>query len=227
MNKLYQIFFTAALLCIQSMATAGWPNVPEPPRASLTPFAGNLNYNGLNMRSWMFKSASSVEQVLEYYRNKWTDQQIVENRYAQWQQISNKKGKYFITIQVQDGPIKGSIGRINILELDPNANTTKLARDIPMLSSSKVLNDIKSTDKLYAARTIALINSFSLSSNIQFYNDHYRANGWGLVQNNPVEGKAHLLIFKKSSDEITIMINRKQNETAVLINQTNLRGWLN
>ena len=224
--RLARLLAMLGLLCLPiSPALAGWPKVEPPPHAELAPFAGDLNYNGLNMRAWVFTSSASAQQVLQFYRDRWADLEMVENRFGPWQQISYKKQRYFITVQVQDGG-NGSHGRISIMELNENANTTRLASNVPMMSGSKVLNDINSSDAINKSRTVALINSYSLSSNVSFYQEHYTAQGWTLVQNNPVEEKAHLLLFKKSSEEITVMITHKTHETDVLINQVKRRGWL-
>lgn len=226
-NKAFETIIIGLLFAMYlTPAVAGWPSVAKPPNAELAPLAGDLNYNGINMRAWVFQSPASVHQVLQYYRNRWADQQVVENQFGPWQQISYKSDNHFITVQVQNGAGRGSTGRISIMELNEHANTTRLARDVPMMRGSKVLNDITSNDAIRNARSVALVNTFSLSSNVQFYQDRYRATGWGLTQDNNVDGKGHLLVFKKSADEITVVINRKGNETAVMINEVSQRGWL-
>lgn len=218
------LFITLLLLC--TAANAGWPGAEKPPGAVLEPMGGNLKYNGMQMRSWVFRTPLSSDKVLEYYRNRWRDKEADESQFGNWQQISRKHGGYFITVQLQDGPASGTIGRINIMQIRSfDEINRRNGAGIPMPGGSHVVNDIDSDDEQHQVRTVALVNQHSVDSNVQFYLSHYQNSHWGVSEDRKVNDKAHVLIFRKSSQEVTIMINDTGTDTAVMINQTGARTW--
>jgi len=226
MNKPLVFILVMFLLLFSRMTYAGWPSTEKPPGAKLEPMGGEMNYNGHEMRSWVFHTPISVDRVLEFYRNRWSSYDLDETEVGPWQQISRKKGRYFITVQIQDGPMQGTIGRINMMDLNTlKKSHAKLGKGVPKLSGSIVMNDISSNDENKIARTVTLSNKHSIESNTAFYLNHYRADNWSVSENTPFTDIGRLIVLKKSADEITITISDTGEDTAILINKTKVHRW--
>ena len=84
-----------------------------------------------------------------------------------------------------------------------------------------VLSDVSSKDVGSRGRTIMMSNSFSVSSNVDYYRDHYRQNGWRTMMDqgtNRSDG-GHALVFIKSGTEIAVVASRENGKTNIIFNE--------
>lgn len=195
-----------------------WPAFPEPPKSDVKWMLRNTQINGMPMKVKVFHSEASVNHVLNYYRNKWNNH-YAENKQGLWQQISKIDKRYMYLVQVQ-ADSKGSWGRLSVTDLR-DITTPAQGRGIPMMRNSKVFSDIDDSDKGWRARTVGLINDFSINSNWQFYKQHYSKRGWQAFINQSTPDNSKVLVFRQGNEDINITLHENNGKTQVLFNKVN------
>lgn len=225
-KKTIVIFFI--FISFSSVVNA-WPKVMFPPQAEAKiNLADEMFVNGVPMQISMFKTRLSVEQVLQFYRNRWASD-FSESVYEPWRQISHYKNKYFITIQLRSADVISNgfetLGRVNVSYFDEKAQ--KVTKAFPMLSDSKIINDIETLDNDKKGRTLILLNRQSLDSNVRYYREHFTKNNWTQVTEQQVGEAGHISIFKKSEDEVTINVRSVDGGSSVLVNEVLKKTWFN
>ncbi len=210
------------LWCVAGVAVAGWPKVPEPPGTRVEAVGGNMRLTGLPMRLWIFSSRLEPRRILSFYRNRWSDG-FVENTFGAWQQISRMEDEYFITVQVQADAERGAFGRISIMHLDDRP-VEQPGLGVPRMQGTVIINDIYSDDAGRRNRTVAMANTFSVQSNADYFRRHYLDRGWGVTMTREVEGD-HMAVYRKGSDEVTVVVNEGDGGSTILLNEVRASGW--
>ena len=229
--KTRMIFRLVVALFILSINTIvyAWPKVMLPPQSGYEQkLAEEMVVNGVPMQITNFKTRLSVEQVLRFYKNRWSND-FAESNHQEWLQITRYKGNYLITVQVKYADIidNGFVtdGRLNISDFDDNKKV-KL-RSFPMLHDSKIINDIETRDKGKLGRTLLFLNRQSSDDNADFYKKHYTQNNWRQVMAQQLGNKGRVYIFKKKDDEVTINIHSIDGGSSVLVNEVLKKTWFN
>ena len=217
-------FMVFLFLSYSSLVLAFWPNVALPPQSSRQEVAKDLRVNGLDMQLINFTSRLSERQVINYYRNKWANK-YAESESGPWQQISQMRDNYFITVQVQENEFAGSTGRISILSRPKKV--PEVGKNIPMMDSSKILNEVISKDKLTTSTVVLLSNSYSADDNAEFYKKYYSQIGWKIMMNQNMQERGISLVFKKDAMEKLITIKNVTGGSTVVMNKVKQRGWFN
>jgi len=206
-----------------------WPNVKLPPQAEMeSKLAEQIIVNGIPIQVTNFKSRLSVNHVLNYYRYKWADG-FSESKLGQWMQISRLDGEYFFTIQVRelnvidDGFI--TVGRINISNMGKNFN--QQVKMYPMLSGSRIMNDIQTVDKNKKSRSLLFRNGSTPDDNADFYKQHYKKEHWNKVMEQSPQLSQHALVFSKNKDEVNITIHAIKSGSSILVNEVKAKDWFN
>ena len=207
-----------------SILLASWPNIALPPQSIKQEVIKELRVNGLDMQLINFKSRLSERQVINYYKNKWANK-FAESESEGWQQISQMQDKYFITVQVQGNDFSGAIGRISILSR-PN-KVPVVGKNIPMMESSRVLNEVVSKDKLTISKVVLLSNSYSADDNAAFYENYYSKFGWKTMMNQNMQEHGISMVFKKEKIETLITIKNVAGGSTIVMNKVEQRGWFN
>ncbi len=229
-NKAYiQFIVYAALLLVAVPAVASWPNVLLPPQAKQGQLlAEKIFINGVPLKVTHFSSRLSVAQVLGYYRSRWASG-YVDNEHNGWQQISRMKGKYFITVQVRPSELAehdiATTGRINILNL--NESDSKKISSFPVLHGSAIVNDVETVDKYKKARTLLILNKYSADKNAGYYRMHFKKEKWSEITNETVGQSAHVLVFKRDDDEVSVVIRSSGSDSSILVNEVKKKSWFN
>lgn len=209
------LYMTSTCLCAFE-----WPAFPEPPKSDSKWMLRDTQVNGLPMKVKVFHSKASTNSVLDYYRNRWRDE-YEENRSGLWQQISKIDERYMYLVQVQaDG--KGSWGRQSVTDLR-SIKTSRPGRGVPMMRNSTVISDFDDNDKGWRARTVGLINDFSINSNRKFYSDHFLKRGWQSYIDQATPDNDKVLAFRRGTEDISIIMHNKKGQTLILLNQVDRR----
>jgi hypothetical protein len=87
------------------------------------------------------------------------------------------------------------------------------------MSGSRILNDKQHKDIGKSARTILLVNNFSVSANGQYYLNYYQGKKWSLLADNK-NSKMHtrVMTFQKGSKVVTLTIAKVEKHTNVVAN---------
>jgi hypothetical protein len=94
-------------------------------------------------------------------------------------------------------------------------------RVLPMMSGSKVINDIEHRDAGKTARTLVLANTFSPESNADFYREQMAGQGWKPVsgyQMKTKRGPGITLVMKRGLAEASLVITGSGSHTTILAN---------
>jgi hypothetical protein len=99
---------------------------------------------------------------------------------------------------------------------------SKLNDSFPRLGGTSVVSDTKSNDDGKKAETLILQNTYSVQSNISFYEANLPNKGWQKRQSRP-SGKSdvpgHVMYFERPGEACHIVINQdRDGKTITLVN---------
>lgn len=223
-SALIKVLLITTLMLSTTMAHAGWPKIATPPLTETTSLAQELLYQGTPMRVKTFTSKVSKSRVVNFYRDRWEKEYVVDY-FGPWKQISHKHGNYFVTIQVQASGESSSYGRISVMQIPDEDEHLALGKGIATLPDTTVLNDITSNDKKTNSRNILAQNKQSIESNGHYYKTHYANNNWGSVMDKTVNPDNRVLIFRKGRKETVVVIQRIADTSYIQINESEKTGW--
>ncbi len=214
-----------ALLSADALAEElNCPPFPEP-KAKLEWVAPFMVYNGIPMSVRRFDSELTPAEILAFYRRAWSggppNMAPVEGEAAPWQTIAIARGKCFFTVQVQAAGRTGSTGMLSVSQAPDGPRVISPDHKLPMLSGSKVINDIEHSDDGKSARTLLLSNSFSPQSNADFYRQTLADQGWRPISSYQMEtknGPGITVVMKRGLAEASLVITRSGTQTTVLAN---------
>ena len=195
-----------------------WPEVPAPPASKVEWVARHMIYNGIAMRVQSFESRRSASEVLAYYQQKWAGRNVV-NPLGPWTVIGTRAGDYYLTVQVRSRGDHASQGYIGISNMPSLKHKPKLGRGFPMMENTQVIDDIRSVDDSREARTLLVLNRYSVESNALFYRKQMTLLGWRRTEDRTAQpGRARVLMFQKGAQQTIISLERQRDQTAVVAN---------
>ena len=225
MMRLVHIYALFLTLLVSSPIVLAKPNFPAPPDAQVASVAENMIYNSMPMSVRKFSSKDSAEKILAFYRKLWRAPVapgfpgFKEEELDNWKVITRPEDGYMMSVQVKPGLGKGSIGLLGLGKLDAVDGKVTLGKGFPKLADSRVVNDIAHHDAFKKGRTIMLQNKFSLTSNVQYYRDHYGSRGWNpVLDSTSVPGYMHTFIFRKGNNEVSLTVARTKSGSQVVAN---------
>ena len=227
-------YYFHVVLAIAGIATAwgsalsangiGCPAFPLPD-AKLTWVAPDIAYNGVPMEIRKFDSDQNPQSILGFYRNQWrgTPERPgnIEYNLADWQVIAALRDRCFYTVQVRASAKGGANGMLGVSRVPEKSQVRQAGYGFPMMSGTRVINDIDHHDPGKTARTLLLRNEFSPDTNADFYRRTMGMDGWQVIAASAVptgNRNAHVLTFRRRLDETTMSIARTGDSTSVLVN---------
>ncbi len=206
----------ALLILCFCLPVAAKPKFPPPPKSQITRIGDNMTYNGIPMDIRLFGSRESAVEIIDYYKGVWpkgdekTPGYAITTALQPWTIITYVKDGYLMTVQVS--PAKKSSGSTGYLAMSrmpaADADAPDLASDFPKLRGSYVANDIQSKDLMKRGRTIILSNSSPVSTNANFYRDHFLNRGYEAQMDRAISGgKMHTFRFQNGNQNVSIVIN--------------------
>lgn len=215
---------TASLLLPTLLFAASAPDFPAPPEARVQSVSEDASLNGIDMTIRRFEADMAVGRVLRYYRQLWRFGKddtpgFRENQFGGWDMITRLDGEWFLSVQVQPKGFNQSWGYLSLSKLEPGSKPEKLGKGVPMMSGSRVINDMPSSDPGKQARTLLLANGFSVSSNANYYRNYYLDRGWNVALDIPMNNSlGHALQFQKTGQDIAITVKETGNGSVIVIN---------
>ncbi|MBF0265293.1 MAG: hypothetical protein HQL46_08470 [Gammaproteobacteria bacterium] len=197
---------------------------PAPKGAQVQWVSDETNLNGIKLKGRRFTSTQSVEEIINFYRDLW-EQKIAQTEFGEWILLSHKNEELLYTVQVKKGNDGGSTGLLGVSDIAESMkieNRKELAKNFPKLHGSQVINDMKMNDPGKDGKLIYLTNKLSVSSNVNYYKNHYKNNDWTVTVDKSLGFSApHTLVFAKGKDRINMIIARKDGQTNVVANIVN------
>ncbi|MBI4829023.1 MAG: hypothetical protein HY804_09485 [Nitrospinae bacterium] len=206
-----------------------WEGFPEPPDSTVKTVADRIVHNGVPQSIRVFSSEADVESVVRFYLSVWAADgpaKPIESQIADYRVVTRVAGNYAMTVQAQPKPDGGSFGYLSVIMFDDMAAALPPpGHGLPAPDGSVTLSDIESDDGPKQGRTVMLRNSHSVDYNARYYISSLRFQGWKLVdQKAPMKkDKSRLLTFRRSAEEVNVVISDKVSQTTVLLNFVSVR----
>lgn len=200
-------------------AAADWPEVPEPEDAHGEWVSKHMIYNGLPMRASRFTTARSVQQVVDFYNQRWPGQTVV-NVVAGKTVVGHAERNHYVTIEIQPQG-GGSQGQVGIVELPKDKAAKVPGDDFPKPGGTRVVNDIQYVDD--PGRTLAMESTLSPFQSESFYRSRLPGQGWTREASSaPCSMIANSCVarYSKGSQEMTMTFSRIEQGTSIVVNQT-------
>ena len=88
-----------------------------------------------------------------------------------------------------------------------------------MMENTQVIDDIRSVDDSREARTLLVLNRYSVESNALFYRKQMTLLGWRRTEDRTAQpGRARVLMFQKGTQQAIISLEQRRGRTAVVAN---------
>lgn len=218
------LWVTSLLVC-WAPAVFAMPDFPAPPWAKVEWVTDQSTFNGMQMKARRFESAKPMEEVLDFYRQKWRQPVkpglpgYLEDEFNGWRVLSRIKNGYLLTVQVQPDAFGKSWGYLGVSDLPKLEKIPELGKGVPKMRGSEVLNDILNKDPGKKGRTLVMSNGFSLQSNASFYRNHFTEGGWdSLFDQRSHDGKYQVMVYRNGNKEANIVLSRDGGKTNIVFN---------
>ncbi len=194
---------------------------PVPQGANLLYVASDMLVNGVPLSVKEMRTKEAPEAVLAFYRREWGRGKpgFFENPLEEWRTIATMDGPCYYTAQVRpDG--KGSYALLGVSKR-PSVKPRPPGEGFPMLSGSKVYNDLAHRDGPKNGRTVLLTNVQPIEQNVRFYHESFERQGWVALVDRPVvteKGTAYVMLWRRGLEEASITVQRMGAGTTVVAN---------
>lgn len=187
------------------------PDFPVPPAATVTWVGEDIVWNGIPMSVRKFTTSKSQLKVRDFYKQEWKSPVakglpgFIEDVIPGAWLISRIENGYLMTVQIKTS---GSTwGYLGITDLDNISESSQSGKGFPRMSGSQVMNEVKHKDPYRDARTVLLTNNYSVSSNVQYYRNHYEGQGWNIIMDQGDDtGSTHTMMLKKQGSEVSLTV---------------------
>ena len=222
MIKAYLMLFV--LLCPATALATDWPSIEAPPKATVQWVGQNMKLNGVPLRIQQFSSNVSMNEVISYYRAIWgsrADKKSVENALGKGQVIGKQQGDYYLSVQVTPAGLTKCTGYLTVSMLPGSQRIVMNSDQFPLMSGSNIHSELESNDPGQKAKTLTLLNTYSVASNADFYKERLTAQGWQLDPHyggSQQDGKAYAMFFRRGNTEATVIISKATAGTFTVAN---------
>ena len=210
------------LVALLSIAPAGgpacaaepWPHIDLPPKGDVQWVARSLRVNGVPTSILQFQSPLSQNEILDYYRSRWS------GGFAHVPQVhalgdasvmSQERGSYLMTVKVEGAARGASHGLISVALL-AGARADLDPAPLLLLSGSAVISVLESDDGGVNSRQVMILSPHQPASVAQFYESSLDNAGWQRVQatDNPTGGGS-FLVYALGAQEVQLSIARSRS----------------
>ena len=121
------------------------------------------------------------------------------------------------TLQVQRLSAYRINGYLSIADLKASANKKDIVPNLPKMTGSRIINHSRTIDPGKKGSTMMIANTFSISSNTEYYRNYYAEHGWS-KQIDMESNNARILAFKRFGKETHLVINHFNGTTQIVMN---------
>ena len=209
------------LLPWSSVWGTDYPEFPTADFMDVTVAAGNIDYNGVPMRIFRFRTGESVESVEQFYNSEWKGS-IAREDVRRWKVLSHRKGDFLLTVQIRTGETLVTHGTLSAApvfsdSLEPGGD---LGEGVNTMPGARVINDIRAVDGGKSSRTLVLAHPDSVRRTADYYQSLYEGQGWATTLGGtndlaPSVGRVDVraLGFEKGRRRLDMAFSRLEDET--------------
>ena len=214
------------ILLVAANPVLAIPDFPPPKDAQVSWVGRNIVVNGIHSDIRSFVSKDKPEKVAEFYHEQWK-KPVAKGKpgYTEsdamppWHLITRLEDGYLMTVQYQEQDRGGTWGYLAMSPLPTKKSWIEPGKNFPRMPDSTIVNETVSNDPGIQGRTMLISNRYSISSNVEFYRNHYQSQGWSLETDKELSpGKMHSLVFKSKRNRVTMMFIGEHNETRIVVN---------
>lgn len=222
MIKAYHLL--VVLLCSVTAQASDWPSIEAPPKATVQWVGQDMKLNGVPLRIQQFTSNVGMTELMNYYRAIWGSQaerKSVENALGKWHVIGKQQGDYYLSVQVKPAGLTKSTGYLTVSKLPGTDHIIRSGGQFPLMAGTRIQSELESNDPGQKAKTLTLLNTYSVTSNADFYKDKLAAQGWILDPHyggSQQDGKAYALFFRLENEEATLILSKVAAGTLTVAN---------
>lgn len=218
------LFAWLSLLQVGFVDAEDFPVFPVPDFLNVKIVSESMVVNGLPMAAYEFSSNRSSQDVLDYYQSEWGASNTRYVDLGDWRILSHRDGDYLFTIQIEKNTETLTHGTLGITPafrfLSKSRAKLKqqkknVGKGFPTLPGTEILNDITALDQGRESRTVMFKNKRSMKSNLSYYENKMRADGWrNLLRNEGEQNRSiNALAMNKSGQEFNLSVSKVQGET--------------
>jgi len=222
MRNFVLVFPLVFLLLAQSQIVAASEQalnaVVVPEFAKTETVAINIVQNGHQLSIASLQTQSSIESVLEFYRQAWNEPLadnvpgFVENTAGDWSIISHLEAGWNQVVQVR--PIDGKVeGRISVMQLEPVDNA---APDIAMPGNASLISSTSADDIGHTSGTYVIVAESGINSVSRFYRKHFDKDGWSRVSDKNMNN-SQVMLLQRAGERVELVVSRLSEGGGTLI----------
>lgn len=221
------IFFAITTLSIFCRAESDtWPDFPVPSDSEKVVVAGSMVFNGIPMRMWELNALIAPQQLKDFYVSTWHNTPKGLKKSAPGHQlvetdnmiiVSRVESDHLFTVQIEK-KLKSSKAYLAISKVrKDDEDKYVIGEGFPVLTGTRIVNDIKATDIGKVSRTIVAISDSPLSAVVRFYRNSLIRSGWiDVTKSISIDSRGGALMFTKGSKEMNIALVPKNGAVNIV-----------
>ncbi|MCL2590955.1 MAG: hypothetical protein FWD67_08800 [Betaproteobacteria bacterium] len=212
------LFMVAMPHCLAANADA----LPVPPNTAPQIVSNDMRFNGAPMQIIQFTTLDP-DKTLEFYR-KYFENNAQKGKYAE-NTTSRRKmigammpDKRLINVEMtaeNEKAIKVFVSSLDVFKMEI---PEKLARDIPRMPGTEVIQHQDSRDGTRKDRFVIMQNKQSVEGNAMYLREHYIGTGWRRDKDETIKtGEHRQLMFSKENRQLLVDMQRKSEGVTLVI----------
>lgn len=216
------LLLVLALAAPHCLAAGKAGALPLPRDATPEIIAEDMRFNGAPMQMVHF-TTWDPEETLKFYR-KYFEDNARQGKYTEKMTEQRKMigammpDKRLVNVEITPEGEKTFGVLISSLDVFKMQHPEKLARDIPRMPGSQVMQHQDSHDGTKTNRFVIVENKQSVEGNAMYLREHYIGAGWRRDRDETIETGAHRqLVFSRGTRQVLIDVQKKDRETTMVI----------
>ena len=216
--------FPALFLCLAlaGPCLAAKPEIlPVPPDAAPEIVAHDLRFNGAPMRIAQF-TTRDADETLKFYREHFA-RHAQEGKYTEKTTGRRKMigalmpDKRMLNVELTPEGKSAVRVLVSSLEVFKMRRPEELAKDIPRMPGSEIIQHQDSRDGVKTNRFVIMENRQSVEGNALYLREHFTGRGWQRDKDRTIEpGRHRQLSFSKENRQTLVDIQKKPDQTTLV-----------
>lgn len=218
---LYAVTILVTAFFFTESCAAERSGLPLPSNVSPEIIAEEMLFNGSPMEIIQFKvlDTKPVEAFYRRYFSEYADKRkFSENSLHGHKYIGAMIRKKLVNVEFM--PAEGKLTTVLVSSIEPEKakKPEELAKDIPRLGSTEILQHMSSRDGPKENRIVIMSNPHSVEANAGYLREHYQKKGWSRVRDNTIKTTvARQLMFAKKDRTLVIDIQRLDRDSTKIV----------